>query len=152
MMLPKIIIMNVATKMKKSSIAIFLDIIIVTAFLFLILVDDEDCIFRTESLLPFFVGIILILCNRLKRFMYTMSFVNWFAIYVIRPSTKINHLIWGVFFIAIALLQIDKNQIVEQYHNTRKLFSSTEFWILVILVVMINIFAGWYYHKKKSSG
>jgi uncharacterized membrane protein len=97
-----------------------------------------------------FLGITMILSNRIRGISLAGKMLYWTAINIFKPRYKYNHLIWGFFIVGIGVLsvlagdELNRNDI--QFFG--KVHSSYEFWIGISAVLIFNILVGIYAVRK----
>ena len=94
----------------------------------------------------------MIFSNKLKSVSYIAKGLYWFSFYVMKPQTKYNHIIWGIFLSSFSILAAQSpnkptNSQIEQFSE---LDQSIEFWVAIALVVIFNIAVGIYTAKRNK--
>jgi len=139
----------------KTITPLFFDISLISSLCILVLLPFFNPSFQFDSpidfLFPTLAGTIMILSNKIKTFSYTGKGFYWFAINVMKPRTRFNHIIWGLFLLFFGMLAVfvaDKplSQNGKDFFN--EVHSSYEYWITIIVVLLFNILAGIYTAKK----
>ena len=130
-----------------------IDSLLVGLIITLVCVDGSSSNYD-ESIFCFLTGIILLFSKILKEKSRMYSLAFWIASNIFKPRTKINHLIWGVFFILFAVIALFSQPVSMSKTNfLRDIEGSAEFWIGIGLVVLFNLLVGLYtaYQKRKNS-
>ena len=95
------------------------------------------------------IGIFTITSHMMKNKLLISRGLYWVVQNIFKPKTKINHYIWGVFFIFIgfAILVAEPLNSPEKDYFT-EIKKSFEFWIALVLVIIFNILVGVYTAKR----
>ncbi len=101
-----------------------------------------------------FIGITMIFSKKLRESSFVGKTLYWFAINIMKPRSRFNHMIWGLFIFGCGLLSLipgDKpaQNNIEFINQIQK---SYEFWIAILVVIVFNVLVGIYTAKKYKKG
>ena len=91
----------------------------------------------------------------LKKYFYTSRACHWICLYIFRPPSRYNDIIWGSFTLFFGIVTEflkhepnTKNTVNPHVSDFSYLLNSVEFWLLISIVVLFNLLAGVYLYKK----
>ncbi len=100
------------------------------------------------------IGISFILSKSLKSYLYFFRGVYWIAMNILKPKTKYNHIIWGIFslFLSSFFVFFDETIDSDTEKFLQKIIYEKEFWVGVLGAVFFNIAVGVYTaaNRKKN--
>lgn len=131
---------------------IFFDIQIA---LLLIVIIGSSFIFPANpysaSIFGIIIGILFLLSHRLQNKVYILRGLYWVSKYIFKPKTKINHIIWGCFFIIIGSIPCYRLPTESEVIFFNELTQSNEYWLFGLFIIFFNIMIGLYtYWKHKE--
>jgi len=103
------------------------------------------------GLLPLsFIGVTTVLSKKLKESCLVGKSLFWVAINVMKPRTKYNHIIWGVFIFGCGFLSIisGNRSVQKEVEFFNQIHRSYEFWLGFAAVLVLNLLVGVYTAKK----
>ena len=134
----------------------FLDIFFICLFLtiFIWTLIDYRIITVYERGIFVFLGFAFIYSKRLKDFSFIERALYWVSQNVTVPRTKYNHIFGGLFLLLVALLSFVFPPRAEKIEDTKLLSDSLirdpSFWMVIIIVLILNFGIGFYRSKKKA--
>lgn len=103
-------------------------------------------------------GIACLSSRFLKKYFYTSRACGWICLYIFKPPTQYNDIIWGsftLFFgIVTKIITHEPNNVNRVNSNSvdfTYLLNSVEFWLLISIVILFNLLAGVYLYKKRNN-
>ena len=134
----------------------FLDIFFVCLFLaiFIWTLIDYRMITGYVRVVFTFLGFAFIYSKSLKDFSFIASALYWVSQNVTVPRTKYNHIFGGFFLLLVALLSFVFPPKLEKIENSKLLWNSLikdpSFWMVIIVILVLNFGIGFYVSKKKK--
>jgi len=109
--------------------------------------------FLLESIVFIVIGLLFLTSKILSTRLYTSKVFFWIADNILKPRTKINHILYGLFAIILGLIPVTNHMNDESIELYKNLGKSWEFWKIIVAVVIFNILVGIYTYllrKKKK--
>lgn len=100
--------------------------------------------------IPTILGILFITGPLLNKYFTSSQLFFWISVNVLRPRTKFNPYIWGNFLLFFGLFAPLQRKTAAIAQLEEQLFSSIEFWVAVIAVILANVIVGILGIKKRS--
>ena len=97
-----------------------------------------------------FIGITMIFSKKLRESSFVGKTLYWIAINIMKPRSRFNHMIWGSFIVCCGLLSlIPRNKPAQtNIEFINPIQKSYEFWIAILVVIVLNVLVGIYTAKK----
>jgi len=104
------------------------------------------------SLFGIVVGVLFLLSRKLKNALYVSKVIYWISTHIFKPKTKINHIIWGWFFLIIGVFPYSKPPSESEKQFFHELHKSMEYWVLIVFFIVFNLLVGFftYWQNRKK--
>ena len=103
-----------------------------------------------------FLGFAFIYSKTLKDVSLIEKSLYWVSQNVTVPRTKYNHMFGGAFLLLIALLSFVSPTRLEKIEEThlmgRSLIRDPSFWMVIMIVLILNFGIGFYMSRKRPKG
>ncbi len=130
---------------------LLLDIVITLSLIFFVIIG---IVYIPNTLLDstfaIFIGMLFLTSNRLRQKLYFSKLIYWVSQNILKPKTKINHIIGGSLLIILGLLPVTKPLDETEKQFFQDLAESCEFWIAIALALLFNIFVGLYTARRNK--
>lgn len=142
---------NAAMRASQSRNWLYIDIVIILLFLISVILGHIYIHhFLLEPVFFIAIGLMFLTSKMLRAKLCTSKLFFWIADNILKPRTKINHIIYGIFSIVLSLIPITNHindESIELYKNLGK---SLEFWIIIAAVVLFNMLVGLYTYTQRK--